>query len=315
MPVPRGRLPNAPRVQLQPRDKNIFLTLHYCDGLMSEKQLLRYCFRDTNETNASKRLLALFDNRYLNRNCDEAKWQIYPHLVYWLEARGSEVVYTTLAENGVDVYKNTRNYIASDWKPVTLIHHLQVNDVFLKVIMDLEAAPELHMGRWLGQAFFKSRLWNGPVKIEDKHGKTIDSSVQPDGFFSIYRWLDASKAKLQVHGFILEVDRATEVQTTLSRDKKVSIDDKLKKGAALVDSPAYRDAFQLRTGRCLMVTTSWHRAENMMQLAQQAGVSWAWYFSTYDAVTNPQANILTDTVWRKADIDEPQSIIDRRTKE
>jgi hypothetical protein len=101
------------------------------------------------------------------------------------------------------------------------------------------------------------------------------------------------------------------VQQSLTKNRKVSIDDKLKKGAALVDSPAYRDAFGLKTGRCLMVTTSWQRADNMMQLARDAYISWAWYFTTYEAATDPRTNILTDPIWRKADLDEPQSLVNK----
>jgi hypothetical protein len=311
MPAPRGRLRNAPVIELQPRDKNALLTLYYCDGLMSEKQLLNYCYRTSHEKNASKRLLGLFDNRYLNRNYEPKKWELYPHLVYWLAGRGYETAFITLAENGLPVNPNTRNIHVSQWKPLTLIHHLQVNDIFLKVLTDLELQPQLRMGRWLGEAYFRSQQWSGRVQLTDEAGRVVTKPVEPDGFFTIQRWLDESQKRLQIHGFTLEVDRATEVQQSLTKNRKVSIDDKLKKGAALVDSPAYRDAFGLKTGRCLMVTTSWQRADNMMQLARDAYISWAWYFTTYEAATDPRTNILTDPIWRKADLDEPQSLVNK----
>jgi hypothetical protein len=58
-----------------------------------------------------------------------------------------------------------------------------------------------------------------------------------------------------------------------------------------------------------MVTTSWPRVENMMELAREAGISWAWYFTTYEAATDPQQNFLTDPIWRKADVDTLQPLI------
>lgn len=307
MPVPRGRRRNAPRVHLQPRDKNAFLILHYCDGLMSEEQLVRYCYANTHEKNASGRLLALFDNSYLSRNSDPEKWAQYPHLVYWLAGKGYDVVYSILEEQGVEVKHNTRNIHVSAWRPLTLDHHLQVNDIFLKVLVDLEGYPQLSMRAWVGQAYFRSsqwkgqKPWHGKVIIPNKNGKTEAKLVEPDGFFKILRWLDEEKKSLQVHGFTLEVDRSTETQQPISQDKKVSIDEKLKKGAALVDSPPYRHAFGLNTGRCLMVTTSWERAEKMLELAQEAGAAWAWYFTTHATATDPATNILTDEIWRKAD--------------
>lgn len=308
MPVPRGRERNAPAIQLQLRDKNALLMLYYCDGLMSEEQLLRYCYRG-HEKNATKRLLALFDNRYLNRNWKPDKWEIYPHLVYWLAGRGYDVVYALFAERGAEVNPNTRNIHVSSWKPITLNHHLQVNDIFLKVVGDLEAHPQLKMGTWVGESYFRSRQWEGQVKVPTSNGKLAGAVVQPDGFFMIRRWLDAEQKRLQVHGFSLEIDRATEVQQPITKKRKVSIEDKLKKGAALMDSPAYRQAFGLKTGRCLMVTTSWERAENMMALARDAGVAWAWYFTTHETANDPATNILTDSIWRMADQPEPASLI------
>lgn len=315
MPAPRGRLRKAPTIELQPRDKNALLMLYYCDGLMSQDQLLQSCYPNTDRTNIRKRLLALFDNRYLDRNWEPEKWEAYPHLVYWLFGRGYDTVFATLAEKGYPFNPNTRSRYISQWRPITLMHHLQVNDVFLKVHADCEPRSHLRIGRWLGEAFFRSKQWNGRVQISDGTGRVITKPVLPDGFFTIHRWLDEDQKTLQVHSYILEVDRASEDQQASSKEGKVTIDEKLKKGAALVDSQAYRETFGLKTGRCLMVTTSWPRAENMMRLAREAGVSWAWYFSTYDAVTNAQANILTDLVWRKADLDDPQSIIDKGIRE
>lgn len=314
MPVPRARLRNAPIIELQQRDKHALLLLYYCDGLMSEKQLVQFCYPGRNEKNTSKRLRDMFDNRYLNRNSDPQRWAEFPQLVYWLAERGYQVVYEHLTENGVEVERNTRNVHVNDWKPITLRHHLQVNDVFLKILNDLPTYPELQMGQWVGEAFFRSKQWKRPeymggtVRFPDKDGKIAVKQVAPDGFFTIKRRVDDDSRRYQIHGFTLEVDRGTE-QQTISAKKKVSIEEKLRQGAALVDSPAYKRAFSLGTGRCLMVTTSWQRAENMMHIAREAGIAWAWYFTTFEAATDSQKNILVDPIWRKADPDAFQQII------
>lgn len=316
MPVLRARLhkDQAPSIKLQQRDKNALLMLYYCDGLMSERQLLEFCYRGSHEKNATKRLLAMFDNRYINRNNDPQRWAAFPQLVYWLAEEGYRVVYDHLAGNGIEVQKNTRNVHVNDWKPITLLHHLQVNDVFLKILRDLTAVPDLQMGQWVGESFFRSKQWKRPeymggtVRFPDKEGKIVVKPVEPDGFFVIKNPLNNDKRRHQAYGFALEVDRGTEQQVT-SAKKKVSIEEKLRQGAALVDSPAYKRAFGLGTGRCLMVTTSWQRAENMMYLAREADVAWAWYFTTFEIVTNPQNNILINPIWQKAGMDGFQSII------
>lgn len=317
MPKPRGRLRNAPRVEIQPTDINAFLILHHCDGLMSGEQLVQHCYPGKGKENTNKRLLALFDNKYLNRNWEEEKWNAFPHLVYWLVGKGYDEVYSFYADRGKEVSHNTRNIHVSAWKPMTLQHHLEVNDIFLKMLVDLKPHPQLELRSWVGDAYFRSKQWKGmkpwygKVRIENKNGRMESKEVNPDGFFKIIRWSDKEKTKPLIRGYALEVDRGFETQQSIKGSKRVTIEEKLKKGAALVNgSPQLRHVFRLGNARCLMVTKSWPRAENMMEIAQEAGVAWAWYFTTHDVANDSTTNILTDEIWRKTGEPQPVRLVD-----
>lgn len=304
MKAPRGRKRNAKPVILQPRDQNVLLMLYFCDGLMSQDQIVRFFFADTHPKNANKRLLALFDNRYLNRNWKEEKWRLFPELIYWLTGEGYAEVAKILGIN-----PDQSNKIARNFRPYTLDHHLQVVDVRLKVMQDVEALPQLHLGKWFSEGFFRSKGWQGKVVVADGQGKQQEKRIEPDGFFTLWQPLEHEPTKRQVFGFSLELDRGTETQQGLATSHRTTIEEKLRKGAAFLGSPTYRETFQLGTGRCLMVTTGWERAENMMALIQDSGIEWAWYFTTFEDATNPETNMLVDPIWRQADKDEPASLI------
>lgn len=298
MQTPRPRQRNADPIQPQPRDRNAMLMIYYCDGLMSEEQLVRFCYKDTHPKNGKKRLLALFDNRYLNRNWKPERWQLYPKLLYWLASRGYDEVGQLL---GAEVDRS--NKMARSRVPATLIHHLEVVDVRLKIIEDAYAHEALNLGRWFTEGFFRSRSWQCKVKFKTAQGDELEEAVEPDGFFPIWRCTNEKQTAREVFSYILEIDRATEVQQSVSGPPRTTIDKKLRKGAELLHSATYRETFRVKGGRCLMVTSSWERAENMMTLAREAGVAWAWYFTTMEQVTDSGSNLLTDPVWRKANKD------------
>ena len=303
MKAPRKRKRNAPSIMLQDRDRNALLMLYFCDGAMSEEQIIQFAYADTHPKNAKKRILALFDNRYLNRNWQSSKWQVYPKLIYWLAGRGYDELERLL---GVEPEK--RN-IARNFKSSTLDHHLQVVNFRLKVIRDVQDQEGLRLGRWFSEGFFRSKAWQARVKYISSNESVKEGGVEPDGFFAIWRWAGEEPEKKKVFGYTLEIDRATEVQRTLSKSNRVTIDKKLRKGATLLSSKPYRETFGLKTGRCLIVTTGWERAENMMDLAEEADVGWAWYFSTFDEVTDPERNLLTDPVWRKVGDDRLRPLL------
>jgi hypothetical protein len=296
MRQPRKRDPQAKPVQLQPRDKEAFVLLYLCDGLMLEDQLVRYCYANTHPKNATTRLLALFDNRYLSRNWRDEAWKRYPRIVYWLGERGYEVVEEML---GREVDRKNK-LVRSKSPHYSWTHHFQVIEVLLKVMQEVSRTPDMKLWRWRTDGFFRSNAWKVKIPIEDETGKVVYKAAIPDGFFPIAKQPSAGEGRAKVFGYVLEVDRGTEPQQSEKLDRFTTIADKLRLYPALFDTPLYQNTFGLKTGRCLMVTSGWERAEHMMELAQEFHMDWAWYFTTYETATDPSGSILTDPLWKTA---------------
>lgn len=305
MQQPRPRDPQAKPIQLQQRDKETLALLYLCDGLMQEDQLARFCYTDTHIKNATKRILALFDNRYLSRNWRDEAWRKYPKIVYWLGERGYEVVEEMLGRE-VD---RTNKLVRSKSPHYSWTHHFQVIEVLLKVMQEASQAPGLKLWRWRTDGFFRSNAWKVKIPLEDKTGKVVYKAAIPDGFFPISKQPPSGEGRAKVFGYILEVDRGTEPQQSERPDRFSTAADKLRLYPALLDTRLYQETFGLKTGRCLMVTTGWERAEHMMELAQEHRMDWAWYFTTYAEATDPNRNILTDPIWKTASHPKPTSLI------
>lgn len=297
MQQPRPRNPQAKPIQLQPRDREALMLLYLCDGLMLEDQLVRFCYANTHSKNATKRILALFDNRYISRNWRNEIWSRYPKIVYWLSERGYAVVEEIIGRE-VD---RANKLVRSKSPHYTWTHHFQVIEILLKVMRDAGRRPDLKLWRWRTDGFFRSNAWKIKIPLEDANGQMVTKAAIPDGFFPISQKQDARQGWAKVFGYILEVDRGTEPQQSEKPSRFSTIADKLRLYPALFDTSLYQETFGLKTGRCLMVTTGWERAEHMMELAQAHRMDWAWYFTVFAEAADPQRNILSDPIWRKAD--------------
>lgn len=296
MQQPRPRNPQAKPIQLQPRDKEAFVLLYLCDGLMLESQLVRYCYANTHPKNATTRILALFDNRYLSRNWRDEAWRRYPRIVYWLGERGYDVVEEML---GREVDRKNK-LVRSKSPHYSWTHHFQVIEVLLKVMQEASQRPDLKLWRWQTDGFFRSNAWKIKIPLEDETGKVVHKAAIPDGFLPISKQPPVGEGRTKVFGYILEVDRGTEPQQSEKPDRFSTVADKLRLYPALFDTPLYQTTFGLTTGRCLMVTTGWERVEHMLELARAHRVEWAWYFAVYDEIIAPDCNLLTDPVWKRA---------------
>lgn len=305
MQQPRPRNPQAKPIQLQSRDQEALVLLYLCDGLMLENQLARYCYANTHPKNATSRILALFDNRYLSRNWRDEAWRRYPKVVYWLGERGYEVVEEML---GREVDRNNK-LVRSKNPHYSWTHHFQVTEVLLKVMRDAARQPDLELWRWRTDGFFRSNAWKVKIPLKDDTGDVVLKSAIPDGFFPLVRQSGVGKGRAKVHGYILEVDRGTEPQQSSKADRFSTIADKLRLYPALFETQLYQTTFGLKTGRCLMVTTGWERAEHMMELAREYRIGWAWYFTTYEEATKPDHNILIDPIWKTANQRKPIGLV------
>lgn len=280
------------------------LLLYLCDGLMTQEQIIRTGLWPDRD-NARNRLRNLRYNRYLGWLERNSEKRSFPESVYWLVKKGWDEVEFLLGEP-VDRH----NKLARSQSPMsTWPHHFQVVDFRLKLMRDVEQLPEWHLSRWYTDGYFRSKAWQAKVPIPDATGEIVMRSVIPDSFFAVWRWVDEDAERKQVFAFTLEIDRGNEPLQSMSATDRVTIAEKLQKGAALFDSSYFWQQFGLKNGRCLMVTTGPERAEHMSQLAEKEGVGWAWYFTDFDQTNEPSCNILTEPIWRSAMQEEPISIL------
>jgi hypothetical protein len=292
VPKPRKRNPKG-SFRLSERDLQILILIWLCDGIMSRRQLEQQFFAGKDKSQARRRFRELYDRVYLNQPHNERQCANAPEHIYWLDKRGYEEVARAL---NIEPNRNLKKI--RTFNPMILRHHLEIVDIRLKVMADVKQIASLLMSRWVTERQFRS--WRHSISYDNAVGETVEKGVEPDGFFAVgLRNRDANK--MVFYSFTLERDRGTE---DLER-----IRDKLLANAAYLDSDAYHKALGVKTGRCLMVTTGWERAENMMALAQELKVAWAWYFCTLEDLLDSQSNVMVDSIWRVANKSQSVSLI------
>jgi hypothetical protein len=282
MRVPKKRKKQPLPLMLSDRDIAIIELMWECEGIMARRQIENLFWAGRNRSGARQRLRLLYDHKYLNQPSDRRQCNNAPEHIYWLDSLGYELV-------GIES-KNPKLKRIKTFNPMMLRHHLQVVDVRLKVMGDVKMIKDLRLGEWIGENQFRVRT--PQIQQKDKKGKRSQGII-PDGFFSLWNGFHAAPGRQQVFGYLVEVDRGTE---DLGRIK-----DKLKRGALYVDSRDYKERTGLSSGRFLMITTGWERAENMMHLARNEGVSWAWYFTTISQTLDAKHNSIIDPIWKRAD--------------
>ena len=284
-----------------PRDIQMLTMIYLCDGIMARRQLEDLFFAGKNKSQARRRLRELYDRVYLNQPHNERQCASAPEHIYWLDRRGYEQISQIMGDEVIRNWKKIRTF-----NTMILQHHLEVVDLRLKVMRDVKDTPDLRLSRWVTERQFRS--WKHRVKYTDWTRQEVEKGVEPDGFFALV-WRapqPGGRGKARIHSFLVEQDRGTE---DLDR-----IRTKLLANAAYLDSQVFKETLGVKTGRNLMVTTGWERARHMMELAQELRVPWAWLFTTFEEVMNPDNNMVLSPIWRRADGDEAVSLIPARPR-
>ena len=84
-----GRASFPVPMHLTSRDQLILEAIHAYDGMLGFSQLRRMFF--TGESQAKRRLMLLYQNKYLNRPNKEQRRRI-PEMIYWLDKQGAQIV-------------------------------------------------------------------------------------------------------------------------------------------------------------------------------------------------------------------------------
>lgn len=297
MAKPKPRPDNPRPIRLTARDKAILQAIHLeFEEVMALRQLHRRFFAPATLAAARLRLRALFENRYLLQpNADEMHRA--PEMVYWLDARGLEVVAGLGGDNPRPA--DLRKRRLPQW--AKLEHDLAVNDVHLDVLEAVEGSPTLELKSWVTEKTM--RRWGDRVAYRDSGGRRQHKRLVPDGFFTVRRPAPDQPGKVESHAFLLEVDMATHTASRFG-DRKVL------PGLAYLKSPLYAQRFGVAFGRWLVVVKAGPtRLEHLVAEAKRAGEAGAFYFTTFDALS-PET-VFRAPIWWQAGEPEPVALISR----
>ncbi|MCI0648012.1 MAG: replication-relaxation family protein [Chloroflexi bacterium] len=275
------------------RDRRILETIHAFDGMMSRRQLDRLFFSGQGRTQARQRLHALFSHGYLDRpSAAEIHRVPMGEHVYWLAARGAEVV-AGLQGLALPIFTWRKKQSLA-----RVEHDLAINNFRIDVHAACRRSPLLSLGHWIPEGAFRAEP--DTAVYQDETGEERARQVIPDGFFTIRRQAQQRPDKVEEFAFLLEVDMATHTNPRFAREK-------VRAGVAYLHSPAYRKRFGLGYGRWLVVTTGERRLAHLKHVAERVGGSSLFYFTTFDQVS--PATVLAAPIWQAAGGNEQVAII------
>ena len=269
-------------MRLTARDQRILEAIHAYDGMLGFSQIQRMFF--TGKSQTEKRLMLLYQNRYLNRPNKEERRRI-PEMVYWLDKRGAGIVAGRNSTPLKDFFwrKQPR------WFQVE--HDLAVNDFRLNMVEACHYDPATRLTTWTPE----SEFWSYPDKISYQYqNKEIKRNIRPDGFFML------TLPSGPIIRYLLEIDRSTEDNPRFYREKILP-------GMAYLRSDAYKERFGHRSGRWLVVTTGKRRLANMLRQARRAKTKGLFYFTTFDQVAPD--SLIYSPIWQREDREEPVPLV------
>ncbi len=269
------------------RDRQITAAVYTHRALTTDHISLLFWGQLTATSRCRHRLKLLSEHGYLERAEQPVTLaQGRKPLVYFLSRAGAEVASEEL-EIELEAIDWKRSYNNVKWP--FLEHLLFTNDIRVRVEY---AAPKagLNLVEWVDDKSLASLSIKDAIVITTPTGKRERSTVGPDGYFAL-----EAPGSSTLHRAFVEADRAT---VPLSR-----WGEKVGKYLAYFRSKQFRERYRARKPfRVLTVTTTEARLENMKQATEAAGgKSWFW-FTTYEAIADPD-QLLFAPVWHMAGSD------------
>lgn len=260
-----------------PRDYQIVDLLFQARAL-TQTQIQTVLFSLSDSTSCARRLRILLAEHWIDRLPRRSPNEPFIYLLSRRAAVGAQLMRQVY---GVEAYRAKMARIGS------LDHLLGINEVRVRI---LRATQELgwHLNVWMESC---------------ELAPLLDGQLVPDAYFRLQRQVDG---QLRTSGFFLEVERSTKSEAVL--------ESKLTRYAELSRSGRYQETFGTRAMRVLVVFTSdyrvmpWTRIKSARRLADQLGVTMA-FFTALDEIASrsPQA-MLTMPLWAQGGRLEPTSL-------
>jgi len=283
---------NPKRCSFTARDGLILEAIHAYEGMLSDRQVMRLFFHpETGLRQAQKRLNCLWENGYIRR--PKRHWgSVFRSTVYFLDEKGAAYVAGLRGERLAE-FKWRRE---PRWSLIR--HDLKLNDFRISATKAIDLSPQIALEHpWVPSSGF----WSNPDEVEyrNHNGRLTKRQVRPDGYFGISYAVGGRQLKFR---FIVEVDRETEDNPRIARDKILP-------GIAYLRSSAYKARFGANVGKFLFVTTGRTRAQHMKEQAERAVGEDArfFYFTWFDQV---KPETVFEPIWYRGGADKQTSPIE-----
>jgi hypothetical protein len=261
-----------PVMVLTDRDREVIRAVNDHRALTQEQiQALFFTSRST----AQFRLQRLYQNEFLNRQFLSvvSGGPASSPAIYTLDKRGVQVVIETFGYSLKQLRLPKGKF---SWQFVE--HLLKINDVRVAVALAARANG-FTLEEWRDETVFRAAPEY--VTLSDKRGNPVKKPVLPDGYFC----LATPRGRAR---FFLEVDRGTEELSKFTPQVRVY--------NTYTESGQYQAAFQAKSLRILIVTSSERRLRTLKAAVVAAGGDRKYWFTTFQAITAEQ--VLTHPIWQ-----------------
>lgn len=258
---PKNLVPNKDTTEL-------LLAIYLHEGVLSQRQILKYYFRGKTKSWPEVRLQQYFDHRLVNKF--NAEWVNGEHLketVYTLGTMGArylakhlEIDYTSFT------YRDKPHWL-------NLSHDLRLNDFRLAVSAEAKNSRGFELVKWISE-FELHQIQNIPGR--------------PDGFCLLRRESPTTSDRVEELSILVELDNATH---PLNR----FVARKVKPALKYIGSKEYERTFGVTTGAYFVVTTGPKRLANLKEKAEVAGGSGRFFFTTFEEI---REGVLTKPIWQ-----------------
>lgn len=290
-------------IVLTERDIRLLQTLHTARYLTTE-QIQALFFPGQGGVHGprktcQRRLRQLLANKLVRRIEPWVKrGQSYQFYIYALDKAGARTL-----QSECDCF-----IPESDWKPKSnednlsfMKHTLATNEVRIAV---MRACPDarVELVTWLDEREIRGEQPDQVTISDPKTHKEIKTAVIPDSAFILAKGDKRSLCWVEIDmGTVTVEARHWESKSWV---KKVLAYLTYQKTAA----PAQRYG-QEGVARILTITTSQQRLQTLKQATEQAGGGITFWFTTFQAIAAPSANLLSSPLWHVAGSSELKALV------
>ncbi|MFC1959372.1 replication-relaxation family protein [Chloroflexota bacterium] len=271
-------------MRLTERDREILKMVNDCRALLGSQ--IRELFFKSRST-AQYRLQRLYQHEYLDRHFISviSGGPASSPVLYTITRRGATILRETFDYSEKELRIPRRRTFA--WQSID--HLLKLNDFRVAVILAARQ-HDWNLAEWWDETVFRADPDH--TVVVDRRGREKRKPVYPDSFFCLQ--VPQGQAN-----FFVEIDTGTEPHSRFKPQIEVY--------QAYTARGQYRERYNTRSLRVLVITSSATRLANLKETTLAAEGDRKYWFTTFDQVTGE--TVLTTPIWQRLESDELYALI------